>query len=121
LIRFDKTTRKITMECWKLLTRDQFEGWPLTIHQLDNDGRKPVAWLPTVTAEGLENPVVQVIDEVSGEIVYTLRIQGNSFRPKVFREWGTYTLRVGDPERGLWRTFEGLGAGQSETGLKATF
>jgi len=121
LIRFDKETRKITMECWKLLTEEQFEGWPLTIDQADNDGRTPAGWLPTLEVDGIENPVVQVIDEVSGEIVYTLRIRGQSYRPKVYRDWSTYTVRVGEPDRNLWRTFEGLGADQVQRELKVSF
>jgi hypothetical protein len=44
----------------------------------------------------MDDPVVQVVDERSGEIVYTLRIKGREFRPKVFHQ-GAYTLRVGEP------------------------
>ena len=36
-----------------------------------------------------------MIDETDGEVVYTLRIKGTTFRPKVFRE-GTYTVKVGE-------------------------
>ena len=42
---------------------------------------------------GATDPVVQVVDESKGEIVYTLRIKGSSFRPKVFAE-GAYTVKV---------------------------
>jgi hypothetical protein len=35
-----------------------------------------------------------VVDESNNEIVYTLRISGNFFQPKVFRE-GLYTIKVG--------------------------
>ena len=42
----------------------------------------------------MEDPVVQVIDQTGGEIVYTLRIKGHEFRPKVFRK-GAYTVKVG--------------------------
>jgi hypothetical protein len=43
--------------------------------------------------------VVQVIDQASGEILYTLRILGTTFRPKVFRQ-GVYTVKVGQqPDR----------------------
>jgi hypothetical protein len=38
---------------------------------------------------------VQVVDEQNDEVVYTLRIAGTTFRPKVFRA-GTYTLRLGE-------------------------
>ena len=41
------------------------------------------------------NQVVQLMEEKSGEVVYTLRIKGNSFRPKVFAK-GKYTVKVGE-------------------------
>jgi hypothetical protein len=63
---------------------------------MENYGRKASAYLPTLNIAGMTDPVVQVIDEVMDEIVYTLRIQGSSFRPKVFRE-GKYTIVVGEP------------------------
>lgn len=100
LVHFNKEHRTITMECWKLLfdaanpqADDQFPGWPKTIHMLDNDGRQPVAYLPRIKVTGTADPVVQVIEESTGEVVYTLRIHGTSFHPKVFEE-GTYTVRV---------------------------
>jgi hypothetical protein len=101
VVRFDKKTRRITMECWPRnvdVTRPearQYEGWPLTIHQEDNYGRKAVAYLPELKVTGAENPILQVIAEPSGEIVYTLRLNGDTHRPKVFAE-GTYTIRLCD-------------------------
>ena len=47
--------------------------------------------LPARTA----HQVVQVINEKTGEIVYTLRIKGTKFRPKVFTE-DSYTINVGE-------------------------
>jgi hypothetical protein len=54
-----------------------------------------LGWLPTLKITGAENPVVQVVDEATGDTVYTLRIQGTQFRPKVFRE-GRFTIHVGE-------------------------
>jgi len=118
IVRLNKRTRKISMECWKLLTRDQFEGWPMTIDQTDNYGREAAGYLPTVRVTGLANPVIQVVDEESGDPVYTLRISGSEFAPKVFRRYAQYTLRVGEPETGIFREFPGLGA-SAEPGVKA--
>ncbi|MCU0871622.1 MAG: hypothetical protein MUE50_04700, partial [Pirellulaceae bacterium] len=56
----------------------------------------------------LEDPVVQVVDESNGEIVYTLRIKGHTFRPKVFRT-GSYTVRVGDQDQRM-QAFPGIQA-----------
>ena len=64
-----------------------------TIRQEDNYGREAAAYLPLIQVSGTVNPVVQVIDESSKEVVYTLRIKGREFRPKVFKD-GTYTVVV---------------------------
>jgi hypothetical protein len=100
IVRFNKPTREITLECWPRNVdidnpEAQYPGWPKTIAQEDNYGRAAVAWLPTLNISGQENPVVQVIDESNGEVLYTLRIKGTTYRPKVFRE-GVYTVNVGE-------------------------
>ena len=41
------------------------------------------------------DPVVQVIDQQNGEVVYTLRIRGTSFQPWVFKD-GIYRVHVGE-------------------------
>jgi len=102
VVRFDVKSRKITMECWPRHTdignpEAQYEGWPKTIDQLDNYGRKAAAWLPELRLNRPDQ-VVQVIDEESLEIVYTLRIKGQNFRPKVFHA-GQYSIRVGEGSR----------------------
>ncbi len=103
LVRFDKATRKITLECWPRgvdVTQPgarQYPGWPITINQLDNYGRRPIGWLPEIEAPaGMTNPVVQVWDERNGELIYTLRTKSAAFKPWVFGE-GTYTVRIGEP------------------------
>ena len=112
LVRFDKRRRTITLECWPFLadvTRPdtQFPGWPVTIGQLDNYGRKPRAHLPRLEISGALHPVVQVIEEPSGAIVYTLRIAGRSFQPHVFAA-GQYTVKVSEPESGKLKELRGL-------------
>ncbi len=42
----------------------------------------------------MNDPVVQVIEEGSKEILYTIRIQGNTFLPKVYSN-GKYTVKAG--------------------------
>ena len=121
LIRFNKPNRKITMECWprhvdvtKVDTK-QHPGWPITITQQDNYNREPLAWLPTLEVSGKEDPVVQVIDEDLGEIVYTIRIKGSKWRPKVFRE-GTYTIRVGEGDAvQVIKNVESMAADEAKT------
>ena len=114
IVRFNKRTRQITMECWPVFadprdprTGGQYPGWPKTIHQLENYARTPAAWLPNLDIRGVSNPVVIVREGASGEPVYAIRIRGNSFRPWVFEE-GVYTIEVGDQDSGRMRTLEGV-------------
>jgi hypothetical protein len=115
IVRLERSTGNITMECWPILVdasqpgarSKQFPGWPKTIHLEDNFPKPGLAWLPTIKVAGMKNPVVQVVDEVSGEFVYTIRIRGAEWRPRVFSRTGTYTIRVGEPGRDF-RTFTGL-------------
>ncbi len=101
IVRLNKNTRNITMECWPRLANpengnaDQYDGWPVTIKQEQNYGKQAAAFLPELNISGLDNPVVQVIDETTKEIVYTLRIQGNTYKPKVFDTSHIYTIKVG--------------------------
>ena len=118
VVRFNKTDRTITMENWPRYvdpadpsSGSQYEGWPKTIHMEDNYGREAVAYLPTIEVTGMTDPVVQVVNEASGEIVYTLRIDGNSYRPKVFAA-GMYTVRVG--EEGQMQDFTSIEASSEE-------
>lgn len=114
LVRFDKQQRKITIECWPYLADPskpgtQFPGWPVTIDVLDNYGRQAAAYLPTLEIQGVERPVVQVVDEANGETVYSLRIAGTKFQPFVYAE-GRYTVRVSEPDQGRMKDVTGLQA-----------
>ncbi len=101
IIRFNKKTREITFECWPRnvdITKKgirQYPGWPFTIKQEDNYGRKAVAYLPTIKLLDVRNPILQVIDETNGTIVYTIRINGSSYKPKVFHD-GMFTVKIFD-------------------------
>lgn len=114
IIRFDQVERTITIEAYKFDVdvtdddpNDQFPGWPLTISQFDNYGRKAVAFLPELHFSGLENPVVQVTDEKTDELEYIVRAKGTIFKPKVFSE-DSYRVKIGDPDKDEWKTLEGL-------------
>lgn len=95
LARFDKRTGQVTFECWpRFPTGKQFPGWPITVQGDDNDGRRPVAWLPELVFEGGVRPVVQVIAEATGEVLYTVRARTSRFQPRVYST-GTFTVRMG--------------------------
>ena len=113
IVRFDKLTRDITVEAWPRWVDPsasgaaQFFGWPVTFNQLDNYGGG-VGHLPTIEVSGMSDPVVQLIRESTGEVVYTLRIAGTSFQPKVFDAAETYTVAVGEPGTGQLQRLTGL-------------
>jgi len=87
--RFDKKSRKITFECWPRFSKvtdgdkAQFSGWPVTFNMAQNDGREVKGWLPKLRFSK-PDPVIQVINDKSSEVLYTLRVQGKSFQPKVY-------------------------------------
>ncbi|MBT5691613.1 MAG: hypothetical protein HOI65_10930, partial [Opitutae bacterium] len=75
-----------------------FPGWPLTIGIDEQYGRKAAENLPTLQFSGIKDPVVQVINEKTGETIYTRRIRGTSFNAKVFDSKATYSVIAGNPE-----------------------
>lgn len=95
LVRFNKRSGQVTIECWPRFSQgEQFPGWPITVRIDDNDGRRPVAWLPELVIEGAESPVIQVTAEASGETLYTVRVRGNRFQPHVYSQ-GLFTVNAG--------------------------
>ncbi len=110
LIRFDKKKGTARFECWPRFAQvskgdsAQYPGWPITINMTDNDGRKPVGRLPAIELNGVERPVVQVIDQSSEEILYTVRAPETGFRPPVYSE-GPFTVKLGKdkPDRATQR------------------
>jgi hypothetical protein len=95
LVRFNKRSRQVTFECWPRFSQgQQFPGWPVTVRSDDNDGRVPVAWLPELRFENADGPVVQVIAEATGEVLYTARVQGKRLQPHVYSQ-GSFTVKVG--------------------------
>jgi hypothetical protein len=112
IARFDKRRRTVTFECWPRFSdarkgdQQQFPGWPITVDMDANDGRMVVGWLPELVVDGVDQPVVQVLAEASGEILYTVRAQGNRFQPRVYAA-GKYTVKIG-PDKPDAKTLTGL-------------
>ena len=109
IARFNKKKRTVTFECWPRFGKTQFPGWPITVSMDDNDGRRPVAWLPELRCSGIKNPVVQVVSEATGEILYTIRAPANRFQPPVFAP-GKYTVKVARDRPDRAYVFPGLTA-----------
>lgn len=86
IVRLNTKTRDITMECWPRNvdvtdpSAKQYPGWPLTISQFDN--YNPPSWgqLGEMTFD-VEDPVVQLVDSSTGEVLYTVRVAGSKFTP----------------------------------------
>lgn len=97
IIRFHKKRDTIRMECWPRFAMDgvdaQFPGWPVEIQRTQNDGRVPKKWLPEVELQPQER-VVQVVNESTGEILYTRLAGPGRFRPPVFGP-GRFKVLVG--------------------------
>ncbi len=86
VVRLNTKDRYITMECWPRNvditdpTVQQYPGWPRTISQFDN--YNPPSWgrLGELTFN-VEDPVVQLVDAKTDEILYTVRANGKRFTP----------------------------------------
>ncbi len=117
IVRFNKNTRDIAMECWPRQanpeTDKQYEGWPVVINQSDNFLMNARLFLPEIHVTGMENPVIQVTDEKSKEIVFTIRINGKNYQPKVL-EKGDYTIIVGEPGTGKVKKFVHVSASEKK-------
>jgi alkaline phosphatase D len=123
IARFHRRTREIRLAAWPRWSDPAagdkpYRGWPVTFAQADNYGRAAVAYLPRLVIRGMPDPVVQAVSEATGEIVYTLRIRGDSFVPKVFA-LGRYTLHIGEPGTDRMQTFEHVPATPESEGVIA--
>lgn len=112
IARFRRDTREVSLEAWPRWADPAagdgpYPGWPVTFRQEDGYARRPYGFLPTIRVTGAKEPVVQVVAESGGEVLYTLRIRGDRFTPRVFAP-GRYTLRVVRPDTEALLLFPGL-------------
>ncbi|MEX1041831.1 MAG: twin-arginine translocation pathway signal [Pirellulaceae bacterium] len=127
IVRFDKENCTMTAECYRLQIdatnlkpEDQFPGWPKTIANQDNYGRKALAHLPLLKIKGIDRPVIQIYQAEDGEHVYSLRLCEPTFQPKVFAE-GKYHIKVGDPDTDRMQTLRDIEASDEPGELEVTF
>ena len=99
IVRLNTGKRTIKMECWPRNVditdpkTSQYPGWPKTISQFDN--YNPTSWGKAgEIAFNVADPVVEVTDELSKEVLYTVRIKGKTFRPHL-PKGTTFTLKAG--------------------------
>lgn len=114
---FRRSAGQVRFECWPRFSdvtqgdSQQFPGWPVTVRMEDNDGRAVQGHLPELRLRNVDSAVVQVIDESTGEVLYTQRRAGPSFRLPVYGA-GPYRLRVGRDVPGQTQ-FSGLRPGDT--------
>ena len=100
LVRFRKSTREITYEVWPRMVdasaagAEPYAGFPVTMSQMDQYGRRPVGYLPEFRVTGHDAPVFMVEDVRTGRTVYTVRPGSASFTPHVFDRSGVYRVTV---------------------------
>lgn len=99
LARFHKPSGRTTFEAWPRFAdvrkgdSAQYPGWPIHFNAAENDGREPVGFLEEVTLP-VDNAVVELTDEDTGELVYCVRVKGKTFAAPVYSK-GRHTLRAG--------------------------
>ncbi len=109
IVRFNRRARTITAEAWPRWVdpaaddAEQYSGWPVLVNQESNYGRIPAGYLPRIEVTGAQDPIIQVAEETSGAVVYTLRIDGATFRPKVFDESIAYVVTIQGPQGAMQR------------------
>ncbi|MDO6761258.1 alkaline phosphatase D family protein [Tamlana sp. 2_MG-2023] len=100
VIKFNKSKREITYECWKRNVditdprSKQYDGWPITFSQTDNFQLKSAFELPELQISK-PNQVVTVRNNYTKNVVSSLRIKGDSYQPKVMYA-GEYTVEIGE-------------------------
>jgi hypothetical protein len=120
MVEFNKKDRTMTLECWPRYVdplenpSGQYPGWPLTIAQEENYAKKPIGYLPELEFEEMENPVLHVINESTGETEYSIRVKGKHHRPKVFDN-GKHTVKVRDTLKGSEKVLQGIALAQDQS------
>ena len=111
IIAFDRATRRISFANWPRWVdvarpgAAPYLGWPITVEQLDNGFPRSGPALPQAGDPTVKNPVLQVIDQSDNQVVYTWRMTGTTFTPRVFKP-GVYTVRLFDPDGKFEKVFK---------------
>jgi len=115
ILRCNRETREVQVAVWprwvdpSVSGSKPYAGWPITVRQMDN-GLHGAQWtLEKIETPGKRDQVVQVRKEPDGDVVYTVRISGDTFTPLV-REPGTYSVITFDPDGGYRKEWKGLEA-----------
>ncbi len=112
LARFNRSDRRVSLEAWPRWSDpaaggQPYPGWPVTFDQMDGFGGQIFGWLPELRIHGMDEPVVRIVAEGTGETLFTLRSPRPSFIPPVYAA-GSYTAIVGEPGTESWTEVHGL-------------
>ena len=110
--RFRRADRRISLEAWPRWSDPvadgvPYPGWPVEFGQMEGHGGTQVGWLPELRVSGLDDPVVRLVDEATGEVVYTLRMEGSRFSAPAYSP-GPFKVGVGEPGTDRWVELRGV-------------
>ena len=112
IVRINKQKKEYTFEAWPAdqdpndPSAEPYNFWPITIQQTDNDGRIATGTLPLRTT-AVDRPVVEVVNEQSGELIYARRFSTSTINAPVFDNTATYTITISDPDTTYSESFSG--------------
>ena len=117
IVTFNKNNRTIKTECYRRFDNPleqgaQYPGWPQVISQEENYNRKAKEFLPQITVQGINNPVVKIFNEATSDLVYTIRLNKQTFKAKIFDNSVTYTIKIGEPDTNIWQKKTGIVASE---------
>ncbi|WOH36624.1 alkaline phosphatase D family protein [Thalassotalea fonticola] len=109
ILTFDTAAQTLKVEAWPRWVdpqaddASQFKGWPMTFNQKDNGYPSNGHVLPTISGLSKSGAVIQVENQQTQEIEYTLRFTGETISPRAFSD-GLYTVRLYNEEMELIKT-----------------
>ena len=111
ILVFDTAKQTLRVEAWPRWVdpgeagAQMFEGWPITLKQTDNGYPHNGPALPVLKNLATDQPVVQLVNEETDEVIYTVRLSGNTIQPRAFVA-GVYIVRIFDRNMSLLHEFE---------------
>lgn len=113
LVTFDKTKRTITTHCWPrhidpTSINSCYDGWPITINQLDNFAKKAAVFLPEIVIPKLKvGEYVLHLFNASNDHVYSINIPSDRFKPKAF-SMEAHTIKLENIKSGKIKIFKNI-------------
>ncbi len=115
VVRMHKAQRSYSFEAWPAWVNPEtanledggagmYSDWPITVSQIDNDGRQAIGFLLARTT-AVNDAVVSVTNQTTGELVYARRIIGNTVELPVYDAQALYTVELSDSASGYYEVF----------------